>query len=64
MERELAEYISARTSLNRGEIENVLQEPNEAIVFFAKQGLAVKLARAGTFAPAEDLGGTFDAASG
>ena len=56
--REIAEYISARTSLNRGEIENVLTELNEAIVFFAKQGSAVKLGGVGIFSPGIKLDGT------
>jgi hypothetical protein len=58
--RQIAEYIAGRTSLNRGEIENVLRELNEAIVFFAKQGSAVKLEGVGIFAPSVDLGGAFD----
>jgi len=56
--REIAEYVSARTSLNRGEIENVLTELNEAIVFFAKQGSAVKLGGVGIFSPAIKLDGS------
>jgi hypothetical protein len=58
--RQIAEYISARTSLNRGEIEGVLREFNEALIFFAKQGQAVKLENVGTFTPSIDLGGTLD----
>ena len=58
--REIAEYIAGRTSLNRGEIENVLREMNEAIVFFARQGLAVKLTGVGTFTPSVNLEGIFD----
>jgi hypothetical protein len=58
--QQIAEYISARTSLNRGEIENVLSELNEAITFFAKQGSSIKLAGVGTFSLAIKLRGTFD----
>ncbi len=50
------------TSLNPGVIENVLQELRDAIVFFAKQGMNVKLSNIGTFSPTVDLGGTFDVA--
>jgi len=58
--RQIAEYIASRTSLNRGEIEGVLHELNEAIIFFAKQGDAVKLENVGTFTPTIDLGGVLD----
>jgi hypothetical protein len=58
--REIAEYISRGTSLNRGEIENVLSELNEALIFFVRQGSSVKLNGLGTFAPTIDLEGTLD----
>ncbi|MBN1311473.1 MAG: hypothetical protein JXB30_08645 [Anaerolineae bacterium] len=58
--REVAEYVAARTSLNRGEIENVLRELNEAIAFFAKQGSAVKLGGVGIFSPSINLKGILD----
>lgn len=58
--RELAEYIARGSALNPGEIENVLQELRDAIVFFTKQGMNVKLSNVGTFSPTVDLGGTFD----
>lgn len=58
--REIAEYISARTSLNRGEVENVLTELNEAVIFFTRQGSPVKLARVGTFMPSISLEGILD----
>ncbi|HEY4721516.1 MAG TPA: hypothetical protein VII92_06690 [Anaerolineae bacterium] len=58
--RQLAEYISGRSSLNRGEIEGNLRELCEAIIFFARQGSAVKLEGVGTFTPSIDLEGTFD----
>lgn len=57
---QVAEYIAARTSLNRGEIEKVLRESNEAITFFARQGAPVKLAGVGTFAPSINLQGVLD----
>src|SRR5512139_3274411 len=55
--RELAGYIQGRTSLNRGEVENVLRELNEAIIFFARQGAPVKLGGVGIFTPSVNLGG-------
>lgn len=58
--RQIAEYIAGRTSLNRGEIENVLREFNEALVFFAKQGQAVKLEGVDTFTPSIELDGVLD----
>lgn len=58
--KQIAEYISARTALNRGEIENVLSEINEAIVFFARQGSPVKLGRVGIFTPSINLKGVLD----
>jgi hypothetical protein len=58
--REIAEYVSARTSLNRGEVENVLSELNEAIIFFARQGSPVKLGRVGIFTPSINLQGVLD----
>ncbi len=55
--RELAGYIQGRTSLNRGEVENVLRELNEAIIFFARQGAPVKLGGVGIFTPIISLTG-------
>ncbi len=56
----VAEYISARTSLNRGEVENVLSELNEAVIFFTRQGSSVKLGRVGIFTPTINLAGVLD----
>jgi HU domain fused to wHTH, Ig, or Glycine-rich motif len=58
--RQIAEYIASRTSFNRSDIEGVLRELNEAIIFFTKQGQAVKLESVGTFTPTIDLGGVLD----
>lgn len=55
--RQLAGYIQGRTSLNRGEVENVLSELNEAIIFFARQGAPVKLGGVGIFTPIVSLTG-------
>lgn len=56
--REIAEFISGRTSINGGEIENVLRELNNTLLFFAKQGSAVKLSGVGIFSPGIRLDGT------
>ena len=56
----IAEYIAGRSSLNRGEIEGILREFNEALVFFAKMGQAVKLEGVGIFTPSIDLDGKLD----
>ncbi len=58
--RELAEYISGRSSLNCGEIEGVLREFHEALIFFARQGSPVKLEGLGTFTPSINLEGALD----
>ena len=48
---ELARYIARGTALNRGEIGNVLDELNEAIIFYARQGIPVKINGLGVFTP-------------
>ena len=56
---ELAQHIASRTSLNRGEISNVLNELNEAVTTFACQGTAVKIDGLGIFTPSIGLTGRF-----
>ena len=58
--RQIAELIAARTSLNRGEIQNVLCEFKDGILFFVKMGGAVKLDDLGTFTPSINLAGEID----
>jgi len=53
----LADYIEARTSLNHGEILNVLMELREGIKFFCLEGNAVKIQSLGTFGPSIKLDG-------
>ena len=48
---QITEYISSRTGLNKSEIIMVLQELNEAIIFFGKNGTSVKLPEVGIFKP-------------
>jgi hypothetical protein len=49
---ELSRYIARGTALNRGEIGNVLDELNEAVIFYALQGIPVKINGLGIFIPA------------
>ena len=56
---ELARYIARGTSLNRGEIGNVLDELNEAIIFYGQKGLPVKINGVGVFSPTIKADGTF-----
>jgi hypothetical protein len=56
----IAGYIAGRSSLNRGEIEGILREFNEALIFFSKMGQSVKLEGVGIFTPTIDLDGTLD----
>ncbi len=59
---EFVEYISTRTGLNEGEVNNVLQESRDGIAFFNLMGRAVKLEGLGTFTPKISLSGIFDIA--
>jgi hypothetical protein len=51
--------MAMRTGLNKSEVMMVLQETNEAILYFSSQGTPVKLPGVGTFTPSVDRGGTF-----
>ena len=53
----IAEYITRGTSLNVGEILNVLREFNGAIIFYACQGFPIKLDDLGIFRPSLNLDG-------
>lgn len=48
-----------RTGLNKSEVMMVLQEMNEATLYFNSQGTPVKLPGVGTFTPSIDREGTF-----
>jgi nucleoid DNA-binding protein len=56
---ELARYIARGTALNRGEIGNVLDELNEAIIFYGAKGLPVKIKGVGVFTPVVKTDGTY-----
>ena len=53
----LCELISRRSSLNRGEIENVLRELHENLAYALSAGRPVKLDGIGTFTPVIPLNG-------
>jgi nucleoid DNA-binding protein len=54
---QLAAWISMRTSVNKSEVAMVLQELNEAVLYFNGQGTPVKLEGLGTFKPGVDRNG-------
>lgn len=56
-EDQLITYIADRTGLNRGDIRQMLDEFQDAIVFFAQNGQGVKLAGLATFLPKINLAG-------
>jgi hypothetical protein len=49
--KQLVDFISSRTGLNKGEIQIAMSELSEAIIFFNKQGQGVKLEGLGTYLP-------------
>jgi hypothetical protein len=57
----LVDYIARSTGLDKGEIVHVLLELHDAIVFFGRQGVGVKLEGLGTYLPKIRLDGTLDA---
>jgi nucleoid DNA-binding protein len=54
----VADWMAMRTGLNKSEVAMVLQETNEAILYFNGQGTPVKLPGVGTFSPSVDREGT------
>ncbi|NOH04860.1 MAG: hypothetical protein HND47_24280 [Chloroflexi bacterium] len=56
----VAEWMSMRTGLNKSEILMILQEQSEAILYFNKDGVPVKLPGVGTFTPSIEGDGTFN----
>ncbi len=56
----LCKYISRRSSLNAGEINNVLRQLQDAILFFTLAGHPVKLDELGTFTPTIHLDGSYN----
>jgi hypothetical protein len=56
----LCKYISVQSSLNTGEINNVLMQLQDAILFFTLAGHPVKLDELGTFTPTIRLDGSYN----
>ncbi len=56
---QIAEWMSSRTGLNKSEIVMMLQELNDAIIYFNKNGTAVKLPGVGIFSPSIKQTGKF-----
>ncbi|MGD8758681.1 MAG: hypothetical protein PVJ07_00355 [Anaerolineales bacterium] len=54
---ELCEYIAGRTGLNKGEIRNILEEFNEAIIFQNRQGIWLNIEGLGVFRASRRLDG-------
>lgn len=53
----VAERLAERTGLNKSEVMMVQQEQSEAILYFTKLGMPVKLPGIGVFTPSIDRGG-------
>jgi hypothetical protein len=58
-EKELSAYVARGTALNAGEIQNVLTELHEALIFFARRGSPVKISGLGIFLPSIQMDGRF-----
>ncbi|MCT4603758.1 MAG: HU family DNA-binding protein [Marinifilum sp.] len=55
--QQVVEYIASRTGLNKGQIQMVLAELADTVIFFNKQGQGVKLEGLGTYLPKIDTEG-------
>ena len=56
---QVADWMAMRTGLNKSEVLMVLQEMNEAILYFNGQGTPVKLPGVGIFSPSIDRSGKY-----
>lgn len=54
---EIADWMAMRTGINKSEALRMLQELNEAIIYFNRQGMPIKLPGIGTFSPSIDREG-------
>ncbi len=57
---QLVDFIAMRTGANKGTVQMILAELNDAVIFFALQGTPVKIEGLGTYTPSMDLEGKFD----
>jgi len=55
--KQLVNYIADRTGLNRGDVRHMLDEFQDAVVFFALNGQGTKLEGLATFLPSIGLDG-------
>jgi len=55
--KELVEFISGRTGLNKGDLLIALSELSNSVIFFNKRGQGVKLDGLGTYLPSIDTQG-------
>ena len=55
----ICQYISGQSSLNAGEIKNVLSQLQDTILFFASSGQPAKVDGLGTFTPTIHIDGSF-----
>ncbi|MDQ2178443.1 HU family DNA-binding protein [Marinifilum sp. D714] len=55
--KQVVEFIASRTGLNKGQIQMVLAELADTVIFFNKQGQGVKLEGLGTYLPEIDTEG-------
>ncbi|WP_321516682.1 hypothetical protein [Marinifilum fragile] len=55
--KQVVEFIASGTGLNKGQIQMVLAELADTIIFFNKQGQGVKLEGLGTYLPKIDTEG-------
>jgi hypothetical protein len=56
--REVANWMSMRTGVKKSEVQMILQEASEAILYFNCQGTPVRLPGVGTFTPTIGRRGT------
>lgn len=57
--KDIVSMISARTGLNKGELQNALSELSEVVQFYNKKGQGVKLDGLGTYLPTINIKGKF-----
>jgi hypothetical protein len=58
-QEQITSLLASRTSLNKSEINMMIEELAEAILYFNAQGTPVKLNRIGTFSPTIDRNGAY-----
>jgi hypothetical protein len=57
--KQLVKYVSDRTGLNRGEIQLMLGELHDAVLWFCRTGTPVKIEGLGSYTPVVKVGGRF-----